>query len=244
MATNPKPVYRRILLKLSGEALQCEKGGGIDTTILNRVAKEVKELVELDVQIGIVIGGGNLFRGSILARSGINRVISDQMGMLATVINGLAIYDALHHINVDAHVMSAISLEGICADYNWADAINKLDQGYVLIFTSGTGNPFSTTDSAACLRGIEMEADIVLKATKVDGVFAKDPIANPEAELYDRLSYHAVLERGLQVMDLAAFILARDHKMPIRVFNMKKLGALRRVVMGQAEGTLIGDVMK
>ncbi|MBD0784916.1 UMP kinase [Vibrio sp. Y2-5] len=239
MTTNPKPVYQRILLKLSGEALQGEEGFGIDPAVLDRMAQEVKELVELGVQVGVVIGGGNLFRGAGLAKAGMNRVVGDHMGMLATVMNGLAMRDALHRAYVNARVMSAIPLNGVCDDYNWADAISQLRGGRVVIFSAGTGNPFFTTDSAACLRGIEIEADIVLKATKVDGVFSADPVANPEAQLYDKLSYNDVLEKELKVMDLAAFTLARDHGMPIRVFNMNKPGALRRVVMGEAEGTLI-----
>ncbi|CAM2733252.1 MULTISPECIES: UMP kinase [Vibrio] len=239
MTTNPKPVYQRILLKLSGEALQGEEGFGIDPAVLDRMAQEVKELVELGVQVGVVIGGGNLFRGAGLAKAGMNRVVGDHMGMLATVMNGLAMRDALHRAYVNARVMSAIPLNGVCDDYNWADAISQLRGGRVVIFSAGTGNPFFTTDSAACLRGIEIEADIVLKATKVDGVFSADPVANPDAQLYDKLSYNDVLEKELKVMDLAAFTLARDHGMPIRVFNMNKPGALRRVVMGEAEGTLI-----
>lgn len=239
MTTNPKPVYQRILLKLSGEALQGEEGFGIDPAVLDRMAQEVKELVELGVQVGVVIGGGNLFRGAGLAKAGMNRVVGDHMGMLATVMNGLAMRDALHRAYVNARVMSAIPLNGVCDDYNWADAISQLRGGRVVIFSAGTGNPFFTTDSAACLRGIEIEADIVLKATKVDGVFSADPVANPDAQLYDKLSYNDVLEKELKVMDLAAFTLARDHGIPIRVFNMNKPGALRRVVMGEAEGTLI-----
>ncbi|NIY92108.1 UMP kinase, partial [Vibrio diazotrophicus] len=223
----------------SGEALQGEEGFGIDPAVLDRMAQEVKELVELGVQVGVVIGGGNLFRGAGLAKAGMNRVVGDHMGMLATVMNGLAMRDALHRAYVNARVMSAIPLNGVCDDYNWADAISQLRGGRVVIFSAGTGNPFFTTDSAACLRGIEIEADIVLKATKVDGVFSADPVANPEAQLYDKLSYNDVLEKELKVMDLAAFTLARDHGMPIRVFNMNKPGALRRVVMGEAEGTLI-----
>ncbi|MBL4830130.1 MAG: UMP kinase [Aliivibrio sp.] len=241
MTTNPKPTYQRILLKLSGEALQGNEGFGIDATILDRMAQEIKELVELGVQVGVVIGGGNLFRGAGLAKAGMNRVVGDHMGMLATVMNGLAMRDALHRAYVNARVMSAIPLKGVCDDYNWANAISQLRDGRVVIFAAGTGNPFFTTDSAACLRGIEIEADIVLKATKVDGVFDCDPVANPEAKLYDKLSYNTILEKELKVMDLAAFTLARDHNMPIRVFNMNKPGSLRRVVLGEDEGTLISD---
>ncbi|KJF85043.1 UMP kinase [Photobacterium phosphoreum] len=239
MTTNPKPTYQRILLKLSGEALQGKEGFGIDAQVLDRMAQEVKELVELGVQVGLVIGGGNLFRGAGLAEAGMNRVVGDHMGMLATVMNGLAMRDALHRAYVNARVMSAIPLNGVCDNYNWADAISQLRQGRVVIFSAGTGNPFFTTDSAACLRGIEIEADVVLKATKVEGVYTDDPVKNPDATLCEQLSYQDVLEKELKVMDLAAFTLARDHNMPIRVFNMNKPGALRRVVMGEQEGTLI-----
>lgn len=239
MSTNPKAAYRRILLKLSGEALQGEEGFGIDPAVLDRMAQEIKELVELGVQVGLVIGGGNLFRGAGLAKAGMNRVVGDHMGMLATVMNGLAMRDALHRAYVNARLMSAISLQGICDAYNWADGISQLRAGKVVIFAAGTGNPFFTTDSAACLRGIEIEADCVLKATKVDGVYSDDPVKNPEAELYSELDYSDVLDKELKVMDLAAFTLARDHNLPIRVFNMNKPGALRRVIMGEQEGTLI-----
>lgn len=239
MSTNPKPTYRRILLKLSGEALMGDEGFGIDPKILDRMAQEIKELVELDVQVGVVIGGGNIFRGEGLAKAGMNRVVGDHMGMLATVMNGLAMRDALHRAFVNARLMSAIPLNGVCDAYNWADAISLLKSGRVVIFSAGTGNPFFTTDSAACLRGIEIEADVVLKATKVDGVFSADPMKNPEATLYSNLSYNDVIDQELKVMDLAAFTLARDHSMPIAVFNMNKPGALKRVIMGEPEGTLI-----
>ena len=239
MTTNAKPAYQRILLKLSGEALQGAEGFGIDPSILDRMAQEIKELVELGVQVGVVIGGGNLFRGAGLAKAGMNRVVGDHMGMLATVMNGLAMRDALHRAYVNTRLMSAIPLNGVCDNYSWAEAISLLRNGRVVIFAAGTGNPFFTTDSAACLRGSEIEADVVLKATKVDGVFTDDPAKNPDAVLYETLSYQEVLEKELKVMDLAAFTLARDHGMPIRVFNMNKPGALRRVVMGEREGTVI-----
>ncbi|MER2493019.1 UMP kinase [Catenovulum sediminis] len=236
---NPKPEYRRVLLKLSGEALMGDEGFGIDPKVLDRMAQEIKELVELGVQVGIVIGGGNLFRGSGLAKAGMNRVVGDHMGMLATTMNGLAMRDALHRAYVNARLMSAIELTGVCDTYNWAEAISLLKAGKVVIFAAGTGNPFFTTDSAACLRGIEIEADAVLKATKVDGVFSDDPVTNPDAVLLDKLTYQEVLEKELKVMDLAAFTLARDHSLPIRVFNMNKAGALKNVIMGEEEGTLI-----
>lgn len=241
MSTNPKPSYRRILLKLSGEALMGDEGFGIDPKVLERMAQEIKELIELGVQVGLVIGGGNLFRGEGLAKAGMNRVVGDHMGMLATVMNGLAMRDALHRAYVNARLMSAIPLKGVCDDYNWAEAISLLKSGRVVIFSAGTGNPFFTTDSAACLRGIEIEADAVLKATKVEGVFDSDPVKNPDAKLYSEIDYQTVLEKELKVMDLAAFTLARDHGLPIRVFNMNKPGALRRVVMGEDEGTVIRD---
>jgi uridylate kinase len=235
----PKSVYRRILLKLSGEALMGEEGFGIDPKVLERMAQEIKELVELGIQVGLVIGGGNIFRGEGLAKAGMNRVVGDHMGMLATVMNGLAMRDALHRASVNARVMSAIPLNGVCDDYNWAEAISLLKSGRVVIFSAGTGNPFFTTDSAACLRGIEIEADAVFKATKVNGVYDADPVKNPNAVMYKTLTYNEVLEKELKVMDLAAFTLARDHNMPIRVFNMNKPGCLKAVVMGEDEGTLI-----
>ena len=240
MSIAPKPAYRRILLKLSGEALQGEGEFGIDPLVLNRMAQEIKELVEMGVQVGLVIGGGNLFRGEGLAKSGMNRVVGDHMGMLATVMNGLAMRDALHRAFVNARLMSAIPLNGVCDAYNWAEAISSLKSGRVVIFSAGTGNPFFTTDSAACLRGIEIEADAVLKATKVDGVFTSDPAKDPDAQLIKQITYQEVLEKELKVMDLSAFTLARDHSLPIRVFNMNTPGTLRRVVLGEAEGTLWG----
>ena len=232
-----QPIYKRILLKLSGEALQGEEGFGIDPSILDRMALEIKELVEMGVEVGVVLGGGNLFRGAKLAKAGMNRVVGDHMGMLATVMNGLAMRDSLFRADVNAKLMSAFQLNGICDTYNWSEAIKMLREKRVVIFSAGTGSPFFTTDSAACLR--EIEADVVLKATKVDGVYDCDPAKNADAKLYKQLSYAEVIDKELQVMDLAAFTLARDHHMPIRVFNMGKPGALRRVVMGTEEGTNI-----
>jgi uridylate kinase len=235
------PFYKRILLKLSGEALQGDEGFGIDATVLDRMAQEIKELIEMNVQVAVVIGGGNLFRGAGLAKAGMNRVVGDHMGMLATVMNGLAMRDALHRIEVNARLMSAIPLNGVCDDYRWTEAISLLRHGRVVILSAGTGNPFFTTDSAACLRGIEIEADVVLKATKVDGVYSADPVKDPNATLYKTLNYEKVLDDELKVMDLAAFTLARDHNLPICVFNMNKAGALRRVILGEQEGTLISN---
>lgn len=239
MEINVKPIYYRILLKLSGEALQSAAGFGIDTNVLDRIAQEVKELVELGIQVGVVIGGGNMFRGTRLAKIGINRVVGDHMGMLATVMNGLAMRDALHRADINACLMSAIPLNSICDNYSWGEAISLLRSNNVVIFAAGTGNPLFTTDSAACLRGIEIKAEAVLKATKVDGIFSADPVKDPDAILYDQLSYRDVLEQKLKVMDLAAFTLARDHNLPIHVFNINKPGALWRVMVGDKEGTLI-----
>jgi uridylate kinase len=241
MTINRKPIFRRVLLKLSGEALMGDEGFGIDPKVLDRMAQEIKELVELDVEVGLVIGGGNFLRGGSLAEAGMNRVVGDHMGMLATVMNGLAMRDALHRAFVNCRLMSAIPLNGVCDAYNWAEAISLLKTGRVVIFAAGTGNPFFTTDSAACLRGIEIEAHTVIKATKVDGVFSDDPVKNPEATLYRHLSYNEIIDKELKVMDLAAFTLARDHNMPLSVFNMNKSGALKRVIMGEEEGTLISS---
>lgn len=239
-----KPHYKRILLKLSGEALQGTEGFGIDPTVLDRMALEIKELVNQGIEVALVIGGGNLFRGAGLAKAGMNRVVGDHMGMLATVMNGLAMRDSLHRIDVHARLMSAIPLNGVCDDYRWMEAISLLNHGRVVILSAGTGNPFFTTDSAACLRGIEIEADIVLKATKVDGVYDKDPVKYSDAKQYKTLTYDKVVNDELQVMDLAAFTLARDHNLPICVFNMNKPGALYRVIMGDPEGTLISNDIK
>lgn len=205
------------------------------------MALEIKELLAEGVEVGVVLGGGNLFRGAKLAKAGMNRVVGDHMGMLATVMNGLAMRDALHRAEVNAKLMSAFQLNGICDTYNWSEAIKMLREKRVVIFSAGTGSPFFTTDSAACLRGIEIEADVVLKATKVDGVYDKDPAKFADAKLFNKLTYAEVIDQELQVMDLAAFTLARDHGMPIRVFNMGKPGALRKVVFGTEEGTTISE---
>ncbi|MGN1392690.1 MAG: UMP kinase [Succinivibrionaceae bacterium] len=231
--------YKRVLLKLSGEALEGKESFGIDPEVLERTANDIKEIVELGVEVGLVIGGGNIFRGAKLAKAGLNRVVGDHMGMLATVMNGLAMRDALYRNGVAATLMSAIPLQGVCSPYSWTDAIHDLKDNRVVIMSAGTGNPFYTTDSAAILRGIEIEADMVIKGTKVDGVYSSDPMIDKDATLYHSLSYQEVVEKELKVMDLSAFILARDHKMPISVFNMNKPGALLRVIRGEEEGTLI-----
>lgn len=212
---------------------------GIDPRVLDRMALEVGQLVGIGVQVGLVIGGGNLFRGAALNEAGMDRVTGDHMGMLATVMNALAMRDALERSNIATRVMSAIPMSGVVEHYDRRSAMRYLGSGDVVIFSAGTGNPFFTTDSAACLRGIEIESDAVLKATKVDGVYTADPITNPEATKYDHLTYDEVIEKQLEVMDLTAICLARDHKMPLRVFDMNKPGALATVVVGGNEGTLI-----
>lgn len=236
--------YRRVLLKLSGEALMGDCEFGIDPQILSRTATELEELVRLGVQLGIVIGGGNIFRGVGLTASGyrgykINRVSADQMGMLATVMNGLALQDALYKKGVEARVMSAISINSVCEDYTQRNAVNHLEKGRVVIFVAGTGNPFFTTDSAASLRAIEIDADLMIKATKVDGVYSADPKTNPTAFLIARLTYKEVIEQRLGVMDTTAVVLCQDNNMPLRVLNMGKAGALVRAITGLDEGTLI-----
>jgi len=230
---------KRILLKLSGEALMGAESFGIDPNVLDRMAAEIKEVVNSGIQVGIVIGGGNLFRGEKLAAAGMNRVAGDHMGMLATVMNSLAMQDALERIKIGTRVMSAISLTGVCEDYDRRFAMRFMQSGQVVIFSAGTGNPFFTTDTAACLRGIEIEADVILKATKVDGVYSADPNLYPDATRYDSLTYEEALDKQLGVMDLTAFCLARDHGMKIRVFNMNKPGALIRAAVEGTEGTLI-----
>ena len=232
------PQYSRILLKLSGEALGVD-GVGIDPKVLDRMALEIGQLVGIGVQVGLVIGGGNLFRGAQLSAAGLDRVTGDHMGMLATVMNALAMRDALERARIHTVVMSAIPMSGVVEHYDRRLAIRHLEQGDVVVFSAGTGNPFFTTDSAACLRGIEIEADIVLKATKVDGVYSADPLIEPNAIKFDHLTYDDVLEKQLGVMDLTAICLARDHSMPLRVFAMTQNGALRNAIVNDNEGTLI-----
>ena len=212
---------------------------GIDPQVLISVSKEIKSLIDQGIQVGIVIGGGNIFRGVGLAASGMDRVSGDHMGMLATVINSLALQDALEKSGVPARVMSALPIHQVCEDYIRRRAIRHLEKSRVAIFAAGTGNPFFTTDSAASLRGIEIEADVVIKATKVDGVYSADPVKDPDATLYHNLTYDEVLDKKLNVMDATAIVLCRDHKMPIRVYNMTKEGALDKVINGEQEGTLV-----
>lgn len=237
--TDRNAKYKRILLKLSGEALMGDQEFGIDPKVLDRMALEIGQLVGIGVQVGMVIGGGNLFRGAALSAAGMERVTGDHMGMLATVMNGLAMRDALERTNIRTRVMSAIPMSGVVEHYDRRTAIRYLTSGDVVIFSAGTGNPFFTTDSAACLRGIEIDADVIIKATKVDGVYDKDPIKYTDAIKYDRLTYDAALAQKLEVMDLTAICLVRDQGMPVRVFNMNKPGALLNLVVGGQEGTLI-----
>lgn len=233
--------YKRILLKLSGEELMGEEGFGIDPKVLDRMALEIGQLVGIGVQVGLVIGGGNLFRGAALNEAGMERVTGDHMGMLATMMNGLAMRDALDRNNISARVMSAIPMSGVVEHYDRRKAMRHLDRGDVVIFSAGTGNPFFTTDSAACLRGIEIDAELVLKATKVDGVYSSDPMKDPNATMYSHLTYDEALEKRLGVMDLTAICLCREHEMPLRVFRMSKPGALLNIVVGGEEGTLIEE---
>ncbi len=233
------PRYRRILVKLSGEALMGASDYGIDPAFLKRLAGEIGAVRALGVEVGVVIGGGNLFRGAGLARAGMDRVTGDQMGMLATVMNSLALQDALESSGVFARVMSAIRINEVCEDYIRRRAIRHLEKGRVTIFAAGTGNPFFTTDTAASLRAIEIEAQLLIKATKVDGIFDSDPMTNPQAKRYDRLAYDQVLDQRLNVMDATAIVLCRDHHVPLRVFNMNDPGALVRVASGEDVGTLV-----
>ena len=233
--------YKRILLKCSGEALLGNLQFGIDPSVLDSLAHDVSELIHMGVEVGLVIGGGNLFRGKALSAVGLGRVTGDQMGMLATVMNALALRDALERINLPARIMSAVPMMGMFDPFHRRKAITHLQNGQVVIFAAGIGNPFFTTDTAACLRAIEIGADVVLKATKVDGIYSSDPVLNPDAKKYDYLSYREVLNKGLEVMDLTAICLCQDQHMPLQVFNMSMPSALKKVVMGEPVGTIVGD---
>ncbi len=236
---NPQAKYTRILLKLSGEALAGKEGFGIDPKVLDRIALEIAQVRGIGVQVALVVGGGNLFRGAALQEAGLDRVAGDHMGMLATMMNGLALRDALERSNISTRIMSAIPMGGVVEHYDRRSAIRNLNQDDVVIFVAGTGNPFFTTDSSACLRGIEINASLVLKATKVDGVYSEDPMKNPNAEQYSSLTYDEVLDKKLEVMDLTAILLCQEHNMPLRVFNMNKDGALIKLMLGEDVGTLI-----
>ncbi|MBI1421973.1 MAG: UMP kinase [Gammaproteobacteria bacterium] len=231
--------YKRILLKFSGEALMGEQNFGIDPAVLKRIAAEVKALIDAGVQVAIVIGGGNIFRGVSLAAAGMDRANADYMGMLATVINSLAIQDALEQKGMIVRVMSALPIQSVCEDYIRRRAIRHLEKNRVIILAAGTGNPFFTTDTAASLRGVEIDVDLMLKATKVDGVYSADPKKDPKAVRYDKLGYDEVINNKLAVMDTTAIVLCRDNKLPIRVYDMNKEGALMKIVQGNDEGTLV-----
>lgn len=231
--------YQRILLKLSGEALMGDGDFGIDPGVLDRVAAEVAELVRAGTEVAIVIGGGNIYRGAALSAAGMDRVTGDHMGMLATVMNCLAMGDALERQQLDARVMSAIPMAPVAEGYGPKQALRHLREGRVVLLSAGTGNPFFTTDTAASLRAVEIQADVMFKATKVDGVYTADPVKDPSATKYDRLSYDAVLEQKLGVMDLTAVVLCRDNKMPLRVIDMTTPGEMLRAVRGEAVGTLV-----
>ena len=231
----------RILLKISGEGLLGDEDYGIDGSVLTRIASEIKEVRELGVEIAVVIGGGNIFRGAGLARSGMDRVTGDHMGMLATVINALALQDGLERLGSEARVMSALKINQVCEDYIRRRAIRHMEKGRVVIFAAGTGNPFFTTDTAASLRAIEIGADLLLKATKVDGVYSADPEIDSDATRYDQLSFDKVLTDKLNVMDATAIVMCRDNQLPIRVFNLGEPNALARLVDGAEIGTLVSD---
>lgn len=231
--------YQRILLKLSGEALMGSGDYGIEPEVITRIAEEIKSVIALGVQLGLVVGGGNIFRGKGLADGGMDRVTGDHMGMLATVINSLAMQEALEKQGLHARVMSAVQINQMCEDYIRRRAVRHLEKGRVVIFAAGIGNPFFTTDSAASLRAVEINADILLKATKVDGIYTEDPVTNPKATRYDTISYDEALEKKLAVMDATAIVLCRDNNLPLRVFNMNEPGALIRLVQGESIGTLV-----
>jgi len=241
--TNPSPEisYRRVLIKLSGEALMGDANYGIDPAIIERIAVEINELTKANIEVAMVIGGGNIFRGAGLAAAGIDRVTADHMGMLATIMNSLAMQDALERLGIHARVMSAIVINEICEDYIRRRAVRHLEKKRVVIFAAGTGNPFFTTDSAASLRAIEINADLLIKATKVNGVYSADPVHDKDARRYETLGYDDVLERKLGVMDATAVVLCRENNMPLRVLDMTKPGALMRAVQGLNEGTLISN---
>jgi uridylate kinase len=232
-------ICKRILLKLSGEALMSESGGSIDADIVKRLATEVKELCDAGIEVGLVIGGGNILRGAEKASEGMDRVTSDQMGMLATVINALAMQDALELLGQQVRVMTALKINQVCEDYIKRKAVRHLEKGRVVIFAAGTGNPFFTTDSAASLRAIEIKAELMIKATKVKGVYSADPVKDKNAQFYSRLTYDEALDQRLNVMDTTALVLCRDNNLPMRVMNIFEQGAIMRLMQGEDLGSLI-----
>ncbi len=239
MATTAPPRYARILVKLSGEALMGAADYGIDPAVLRRIAGEIVAIAATGVQAALVVGGGNIFRGAGLARAGMDRGTADQMGMLATVMNALAMQDSLESLGLQSRVMSAIRINQVCEDYIRRRAIRHLEKGRVVIFAGGTGNPFFTTDTAAALRAIEIDADVLLKATKVDGVYSDDPVRNPAAVHYPRLTFDKVLADKLNVMDATAIVMCRDNRLPLRVFNLNRSGDLTRIARGEDVGTVV-----
>jgi uridylate kinase len=233
------PAYQRVLLKLSGEALMGEQPFGIDPDVTTQIAKDIQEIQQLGVQTAVVIGGGNLFRGLAASAKGMDRATADYMGMLATVINALAVQDALEHHGMPTRVASAIEMRAVAEPFIRRRAVRHLEKGRVVVFAAGTGNPYFTTDTAAALRAMEMKADVILKATKVDGIYTADPMIHQDATKYDEISYLRVLEQGLKVMDATAISLCMDNKLPIVVFNLRTAGNLRRVIMGEPVGTTV-----
>ena len=234
-----KPAYKRILLKLSGEALMGDDAYGINRATINNIAAQIKDIVDLGVQVAIVIGGGNIFRGVAPAAAGMDRATADYMGMLATVMNAMALQDAMKNIDLNARVQSALNIEQVAEPYIRGKAIRYLEEGRVVIFGAGTGNPFFTTDTAAALRGMEMNAEIVLKATKVDGIYTDDPKKNKEAKRYETVTFDEAIHKNLKVMDATALTLCRDQNLPICVFSIFKPNGLMRVIMGENEGTKV-----
>ena len=237
--TQSTPAYKRILLKLSGEALMGEDQFGINRKVLQQTVEEIKSIVEIGVEVGIVVGGGNIFRGVALGATGMDRATGDYMGMLATVMNAMALADCCRNNGLDARVQSALHMEQVAEPYIRGTALRHLRLGRVVIFAAGTGNPFMTTDTTAALRGAEIGAEVVLKATKVDGIYTADPKLHPDATMFDELTFDQALRANLKVMDATAFALCREQHLPIKVFNMTKHGALKRVVLGEKEGTLV-----
>jgi len=233
------PAYKRILLKLSGEALMGDDSYGINRPVIERIVAEIAEVTRLGVEVAVVIGGGNIFRGMTSANDGMDRATADYMGMLATIMNALALQDAMRRGGLVGRIQSALNVEQVVEPYIRGKAMRYLEEGKVVIFAAGTGNPFFTTDTAAALRGMEMNVDIVLKATKVDGVYTDDPKTNPDAMRYQKLSFDEAINKNLKVMDATALTLCRDQKLPLNVFSIFKNGALKRVVMGEDEGTLV-----
>jgi uridylate kinase len=239
MSDSTRSRYSRITVKLSGEALLGNADYGIDPAMLKRIAGEIQEIVQMGTQVAVVVGGGNIFRGAGLARAGMDRVTADHMGMLATVMNAVAMQDALESSGMQSRVMSAIRINQVCEDYIRRRAIRHLEKGRVVIFAAGTGNPFFTTDTAASLRAIEINADVLLKATKVDGVYSDDPVRNPSAQRYTQLTFDKVLQDRLNVMDATAIVMCRDNRLPLRVFNLNNPGDLTRIARGEEIGTAV-----